>query len=73
MINIQKECFGEADKDLVQNTVIFSRMLIEGYIVIFVEIYIYFRVKYILENCQRLYFSIEQRYVYYEFIRLYLL
>ena len=73
MINIQKECFGEADKDLVQNTVIFSRMLIDSYIVIFVEIYIYFRVKYILENCQWLYFSIEERYVYYEFIRLYLL
>ena len=32
----------KAYKDLVQNTFILSRMLIEGYIVIFVEIYIYF-------------------------------
>ena len=57
-------------------------MLLKGYIVIFIEIYIYFRVMYLLENCQRLYFSmeenchrlyfsIEESYVYYEFIRLY--
>ena len=37
-------------------------MLIEGYIVIFVEIYIYFRDIYLLENCHRLYFSIEENY-----------
>ena len=71
MINIQKQCFGEADKDLLQNIFIFSRMLIEGYIVIFIKIYIYFRVIYLLENCHRLYFSIEESYVYYEFTRLY--
>ena len=35
-------------------------MLIEGYIVIFIKICIYFRVKYLLENCHRLYFSIEE-------------
>ena len=61
----------EGGKDLVQNTFIFSRMLIEGYMVIFVEI-IYFRVIYLLESCHRLYFSIEESYVSYEFIRLYL-
>ena len=33
--------FGKADKDFVQNTFILSRMSIEGYMVIFVEIYIY--------------------------------
>ena len=48
-------------------------MLIERYMLIFVEIYIYFRVIYLSENCHRLYFSIEGSYVYYEFIRLYLL
>ena len=37
-------------------------MLIEGYIVIFIKIYIYFRVIYLLENCHRLYFSIEESY-----------
>ena len=61
----------EVGKDLVQNTFIFSRMLIEGYMVIFVEI-IYFRVICLLESCHSLYFSIEESYVYYEFIRLYL-
>ena len=40
MVNIQK--FGKADKDLVQNTFILSRVSIEGYMVTFVEIYIYF-------------------------------
>ena len=60
MIKIQKYCFGEANKDLVQNTFIFSRMLIEGYIVIFVDLY---RVKCVLENCQRFYFGIEEHYV----------
>ena len=60
MINIQKYCFGEANKDLVQNTFIFSRMLIEGYIVIFVDLY---RVKCVLENCQMFYFGIEEHYV----------
>ena len=39
--------------------------------VTFVEICIYFRVTYLLENCHRLYFSIEESYVYYEFTRLY--
>ena len=58
MINIQKYCFGEANKDLVQNTFIFSRMLIEGYIVIFVDVY---RVKCVLEK--RFYFGIEEHYV----------
>ena len=48
-------------------------MLIEGYVVIFGEIYIYFRVIYLLESCHRLYFSIEESHVYYEFIRLYLI
>ena len=48
-------------------------MLTEGYMVICVEIYIYFRVMYLLESCHRLYFSLEESYVYYEFIRLYLL
>ena len=43
-------------------------MLIEGYMVIFVETYIYCRVIYLLESCHRLYFSIEESYVYYEFI-----
>ena len=28
---------------------------------------------YLLENCQRFYFSVEESYVYYEFVRLYLL
>ena len=46
-------------------------MLIKGYIVTFIKIYICFRVIYSLENCHRLYFSIEESYVYYEFIRLY--
>ena len=48
-------------------------MLIEAYMVLFVEIYIYFRVIYLLENCHRLCFSMKESYVYYEFIRLYLL
>ena len=42
MINMQKYCFEKADKDLAQNTFILSRMLIKGYMVIFIEIYIYF-------------------------------
>ena len=46
-------------------------MLIEGYIVIFMKIYFCFRVIYLLENCHRLYFCIEESYVYYEFTRLY--
>ena len=50
-------------KQRVQNTFIFSRMLIEGYIVIFVEVHIYFRVKFVLENCQRFYFGMEEHYV----------
>ena len=62
----------EAVKDLVENTFIFSRMLIDGCLIIFVEIYIYFRVKHSLESCHRLYFSIEGSYVYYEFVRFYL-
>ena len=44
-------------------------MSIEGYIVVFIKIYTYFRVIYSLENFHR--FSIEESYVYYEFIRLY--
>ena len=48
-------------------------MLIEGYLVIFVEIYINLRAMYLLESCHRLYFSIEESYVYYEFMRLCLL
>ena len=48
-------------------------MLIEGYMVVFVEIYIHFRVICLLENGHRLYFNIAENYVYYEFIRLYLL
>ena len=48
-------------------------MLIEVSMVIFVEIYIYFRVTYLLQSCHRLYFSIEERYVCNEFIRLFLL
>ena len=71
MINIQKRRVGEADKYLLQNIFIFSRMSIEGYIVVFMKIYIYFIVIYSLENCHRLNFSIEESYVYYEFIRLY--
>ena len=46
-------------------------MLIKGYTVIFIKIYIYFRVIYLLENCHRLYFSKEESYVYHEFTRLY--
>ena len=46
-------------------------MLIKDYILIFIKIYIYFRVIYLLENCHRLYFSIEESYVYYKFARLY--
>ena len=46
-------------------------MLIKGYIVIFIKTYIHFRVIYLLENCHRLYFSIEESYVYDEFIRVY--
>ena len=46
-------------------------MLIKDYILIFIKIYIYFRVIYLLENCHRLYFTIEESYVYYEFTRLY--
>ena len=38
-------------------------MIIEGYMVIFVEIYIYFRVMYLLKSCHRLYFSIGESYV----------
>ena len=41
--------------------------------VVFVEIYIYFIVIYLLESYHRLYFSVEESYVYYDFIRLYLL
>ena len=37
-------------------------MLIKGYIVISVEIYIDFKVIYLLENCRRLYFSVEENY-----------
>ena len=48
-------------------------MLTEGCMVIFVEIYIYFIVIYLLESCHRLYFSVEESYGYYDFIRLYLL
>ena len=63
----------ETGKNLFQNTFISSRMLIESlYMVIFKEIYIYFRVIYLLENCHRLSFSIVDSYVYYEFIKLYL-
>ena len=40
MIYLQN--FGEGDKDLVRKTFIFCRVLIEGYAVIYVEIYIYF-------------------------------
>ena len=40
-------------------------MLIESYKVIFVEIYIYFRVIYLLESCHRLYFSAAESYVCY--------
>ena len=39
MINIQKQCFWEAYKDLVQNIFILIRMSIEGYMVMFVEIH----------------------------------
>ena len=46
-------------------------MLIKGYIVIFIKIYINFRVIYLLENCHRLYFSIVESYFYDEFTRLY--
>ena len=41
-VNMQKKCFGKADKDSIQNTFILSRMSKEGCIAIFVEIYIYF-------------------------------
>ena len=46
-------------------------MLIKGYIVIFIKIYIYFRVIYLLESCHKLYFLIEEGYIYDYFIRLY--
>ena len=46
-------------------------MLAEGCMVVFVEIYIYFIVIYLLESYHRLYFSVEESYVYYDFIRLY--
>ena len=48
-------------------------MLIEGYMVIFVEIPIYFRVIVLLESCYRLHVSIVESYIYYEFTELYLL
>ena len=38
-------------------------MLIEGYIVIFIKICICFKVIYLLENCHRLHFSIEESYL----------
>ena len=63
----------EANRNLAQNTFIFSRMSIESYLVIFVESYIYCRVTYLLESCHRLYFSIVESYVCYEFIKLHLL
>lgn len=47
-------------------------MLMESYMVIFVEIYVYYSVLYLLENCHRLYFSKVESHVYYEFIKLYL-
>ena len=48
-------------------------MLIERYMLIFVESYTYFRVIYLLENYHRLYFSTVESYVYYEFLKLYFL
>ena len=48
-------------------------MLVESYMVILVESYIYFRVIYVMESYHRLYFSIAESYVYYEFTMLYLL
>ena len=48
-------------------------MLIEDYMVVFADIFIYFGVICLLESCHRLYFSIEESYVYYKFIKLYLL
>ena len=41
--------------------------------VILAERYIYFRVIYLIERYRRLYFSIAESYVHYEFIKLYLL
>ena len=52
---------------------LFSRMLVESYMVILVESYIYFRVIYVMESYHRLYFSIAESYVYCEFTMLYLL
>ena len=48
-------------------------MLIERYMLIFVESYTYFRVIYLLENYHRLYFSTVESYVYYEFLKLHFL
>ena len=39
----------EADKDLVQNTFILIRMSIEGYVIMFIEIYIFFMFTFIIK------------------------
>ena len=46
-------------------------MLVECYLIILVENYIYFRVIYLVESYHRLYFSIVESYVYYAFIKLF--
>ena len=45
-------------------------MLVESYMVILVEIYIYFRVIYLVDSYQRLCFIMVESYIYYEFIKL---
>ena len=59
MIKIQMLLFLKADKDLAQNTFIFSRMLVESYIYFRFYIYYYtiFYVLYLAESYHRLYFS----------------
>ena len=59
MIKIQMLLFVKADKDLAQNTFIFSRMLVESYIYFRFYIYYYtiFYVLYLAESYHRLYFS----------------
>ena len=48
-------------------------MLIQNYMVIFLETNIFFRVIHLKESYHRLYFNIIERYVYYEAVKLYLI
>ena len=67
--------FVKVDKDLAQNTFIFSRILVESYIYFRFYIYYYtiFYVLYLAESYYRLYFSIVESCFWYEFKKLCLL